>query len=349
MEPENIRKGMLMNEIVSVIVPAYRVEQYLTRCVESILAQTYPHLEVILVDDGSPDGSGALCDALAARDERIKVIHKENGGLSDARNAGIEAATGEYLMFVDGDDYIAPDMALKLLAAMTESGADAAICNFRLVADDPDDGTYEAKNTDLPIRDEVISGRAVLEEKLLGPKSWYWVIACNKLYKKSIFKEVRFPVGKLHEDEFSLFDIMSRCERLACVPDMLYCYVQREGSIMQQKYSVRRLDAVEALLLRAKKLIAGAFSKESIACALNSAMGCMNGMFRRKLHKEAPYKARYRELALQYREIGFFKILSYMTGIKKKLHAAMNYVSPYYTWKIAKVKARLRRVGHSAE
>lgn len=230
--------------LITVIIPVYKVEQYIRGCIESVRAQTYKNIEILLVDDGSPDGCGGICDEYARTDTRVRVIHKENGGLSDARNAGLEAAEGAYIGFVDADDRICADMYEKLMAALLQNNADIAAANFMYV-----DGQYEpieTRNEALPLKDEVISGKEAIT-RLLDDKGWYYVTAWNKLYKKSIFANVRFPAGKLHEDEFVAHMVYSQAERVACISDVCYLYAQREGSIMDAKYSVGRLDVIEAL------------------------------------------------------------------------------------------------------
>ena len=152
-------------ETISIIVPIYNVERYIRRAVDSIRSQIYTSLEIILVDDGSPDNSGAICDEYAKIDSRIKVIHKKNGGLSDARNVGIEAATGAYLGFVDGDDYIEPEMYQKLYTALTQNHAQISMCSFRYV------GAAEERNTQIEIYDEVLSGKDILLKKRIRKHS----------------------------------------------------------------------------------------------------------------------------------------------------------------------------------
>lgn len=231
-------------DLISVIVPVYKVEKYLCRCIDSIIAQTYANLQIILVDDGSPDESGAICDYYAAGDSRIKVIHKENGGLSDARNAGLEAACGSYIGFVDSDDYICPDMYEKLYNAVMACNADMAVCNFRYVDENGND--IEERNNALPVRNEVIAGRTALA-RTLDDKGWYYVTAWNRLYSRRLIRDIYFPEGKLHEDEFIAHRVYSKAVRVACVADVCYMYVQRGGSIMQTGYGIHNLDAVEAL------------------------------------------------------------------------------------------------------
>jgi glycosyltransferase involved in cell wall biosynthesis len=166
-----------MNELISVIIPVYKVEAYLTVCVESVLAQTYEQLEIILVDDGSPDNCPKICDEFAARDSRIRVIHKENGGLSSARNAGIDAARGEYLAFLDSDDLWTPVFLERLCRAAQETGADFAVCLFRRFRGDP------PKELPEPVAAEVLTRREAFE-CLFGVRNENMVVAPNKLYRR---------------------------------------------------------------------------------------------------------------------------------------------------------------------
>ena len=214
---------------ISVIIPIYKVHAYLSKCVESITAQTYGKLEIILVDDGSPDECPALCDAWALKDKRIKVIHKENGGLSDARNAGIEIASGDYILFVDGDDYIAPDMCEKLLTAIEDSDADMAVCSFYW--------EYPDRQEIQPM--SVLNGTVVSQSEILETWARFggveFVVAWNKLYRRELFftpEHIRYPVGRLHEDEFTSYRLLYAAKRVVFVDKPLYHYVQRGNSIM---------------------------------------------------------------------------------------------------------------------
>lgn len=229
---------------ISVIIPIYKVHAYLGKCVESVIRQTYGKLEVILVDDGSPDDCPALCDAWALKDKRIKVIHKENGGLSDARNAGIEVAQGEYILFVDGDDYIAPNMCERLLAAVENSCAELAVCSFYW---------------EYPVHQEVQpmvvpNGTVVQRSNIL--ETWAkraggeLIVAWNKLYRRELFftpEHIRYPVGRLHEDEFTSYRLLYAAQNVVFIDEPLYHYVQRSDSIMAN-YGERNLrDFAEAV------------------------------------------------------------------------------------------------------
>ena len=232
---------------ISVIIPVYKVEQYLDRCVESVLAQTIKDLEIILVDDGSPDACPEMCDAWAARWQNIRVLHKSNGGLSSARNAGIEVATGDYIGFIDSDDFIMPDMFESLLNALQVNCADMAICGYQYV--DQATGAVDPVETGKsPLKDEVLSREEAYERIIASHQGYsFYVTAWNKLYKKELFANCRFPEGKLHEDEYSVHYILGQCKKIAVIAKPLYMYIQRSGSIMSTGVSIRSLDAVNAL------------------------------------------------------------------------------------------------------
>ena len=225
--------------LISVIVPVYKVEKYLDRCVQSIVDQTYRNLEIILVDDGSPDNCPAMCDAWAAKDSRIKVLHKENGGLSDARNAGMAVATGFYMGFVDSDDYIAPEMYRLLYERLTADGSDIAACGVEMVFEDGSPSRILTKaGTCVLAHDEAME--AVICESWLKQPVWY------KLYKTALIREISFPVGKYHEDVFWTWQAVAQAQHVSIFHTPCYFYLQRTGSIMGERYSLRRLDAIEA-------------------------------------------------------------------------------------------------------
>lgn len=224
--------------LLSVIVPVYKVEPYLDICVQSIVRQTYQNLEILLVDDGSPDCCPQLCDNWAARDNRIKVIHKPNGGLSDARNVGIAAAMGELLAFVDADDTLHPQMYETLLLAMLNSNADIALCDFRRTdkPSQPEEPLPTEIVIQIPSKDEML--RSVLVE---------YVVAWNKIYRRSLFSGVRYPKGRLYEDEFVAHQLLWKAHRVAWVKAELYYYFQRNDSIMRDLLSLQSLDSLDAM------------------------------------------------------------------------------------------------------
>ena len=229
--------------LISVIVPVYKVEEYLDVCVESICGQTWQNLEIILVDDGSPDECPALCDRWGQKDERIRVIHKENGGLSDARNAGMKIAHGDYIGFVDSDDWISPRMYELLLTAMDRDQSEISCCTIELFREDPEQVKYLSSPVNV-VLDREEAQRALLRESLLKQPVWY------KLYKQELIKDIPFEVGKQHEDVFWSYQAIGRAERVSVIDYVGYHYRQRENSIMGRQYSLKNLDALEAYCRR---------------------------------------------------------------------------------------------------
>lgn len=278
-----------MKEKISVIVPIYKVEKYLEKCVDSILNQTYSNTEVILVEDGSPDKCGEMCDMYAEKDSRVVVLHKENGGLSDARNAGMLIATGEYISFVDSDDYIEPDMLEIMYNRMKEDGTDLVVCNFSYV--DEEGNIIKEKNQNSPIKDEMLTGEQAFS-RLAGKKYWYYVTAWNKLYRRDLLKDIEFPKGKINEDEFVAHYVLAKCNRISCVEKSLYMYVQREHSIMHRlvngKYTIKNFDAMEAFCSRV--MFAKKRNKAVMRLALQKAGQILLQAYR-DLGKENQYKS----------------------------------------------------------
>ena len=255
------------NALISVIIPVYEVEPYMDRCVESVVNQTYSNLEIILVDDGSPDNCPAMCDAWAERDSRVKVIHKKNGGLSDARNAGMAAATGEYITFVDSDDWIAHEMLERLYRAMQRDRSDIAACTVKMVWEDetPDELLTVQTNC---ILDKHQAQAALLEEKLLKQPVWY------KMYRAELIKDIPFEVGKFHEDVFWSYQAVGAADRVSIVDYVGYFYTQRPNSIMGENYSCKRLDALEAYERR-YKFISREFPSLESEARLSVFLGCL--------------------------------------------------------------------------
>lgn len=220
---------MNRENLISVIVPVYNVEQYLARCVDSILSQTYENLEIILVDDGAKDRSGRICDEYAARDSRVCVIHKENGGLSSARNAGIEAATGEYLAFVDSDDWLELDAYAHMLSLMKQYDA-KLVCAGRY---DVNGKTGERRVGLCPKKEECIPA-----EEMVG-RIFLWdncdSSACDKLYHHSLLDSFRYPEGRVCEDVPVTYRIVLQAERVVMCDKPIYNYYHRPESITTTK------------------------------------------------------------------------------------------------------------------
>lgn len=256
--------------LISVIVPVYRVEEYLERCVTSILSQTYKNLEVILVDDGSPDQCPAICDACAEKDARVKVIHQENRGLSGARNAGIDAASGEYLAFVDSDDYVSSYFIEELYQLLQDTGCAIGQCRFSYVKGD---GLVEEGDSAFCI----YRGESLMEQ-LYGPeeKATYFVVAWNKLYRAELFKEtgIRYPEGRIHEDEATTYRLFHEAKKLAFLDRALYGYYTENGGSITSVFSAKRLQWLTAHEERIaffkkngyEKLLPAAYRKLCDAC-----------------------------------------------------------------------------------
>lgn len=232
-----------MNDLISVIVPVYNTQIYLSRCIESILSQSYGNIEVILIDDGSTDNSGSICDEYAQKDDRIIVIHKKNQGLSSARNQGINRSIGKYICFVDSDDWINERYIELLYKAIIETNADLAICNFEYVYD-VRKGVKEKKV--VALQKKICTGKEALRE-LMGERCVCYVVAWNKMYKKELWKNLYYPKGFIHEDEAVVHRILARSTRVVCIEEELYYYRQVQGSIMNAGRNVKHMDKYTAL------------------------------------------------------------------------------------------------------
>ena len=236
----------MKNTAVTIIVPVYNVEQYLDRCVESIVNQTYRNLEIILVDDGSPDNCPAMCDEWAKKDSRIKVIHKENGGQAEARNYGLNIATGDYVAFVDSDDYISLDMYNDLLSVSVKTGSDVVGCSYTDFDNYNPPAFYRAELNSFIRMSKKEAILDLIKENHFQSTVW------NLLVKSEIAKEVLFDVGKIHEDILWPFRVFLKSNSFAYTTSKYYAYYQRQGSTMNSVYSTKRFDALDALESRAE-------------------------------------------------------------------------------------------------
>lgn len=228
-----------MNQLplISIIVPVYKVEAYLDRCLTSLTAQTYENLQILLVDDGSPDNSGSLCDAWAEKDSRITVIHQENKGGGAARNAALDAAAGELLAFVDSDDYIDPDMYAHL-HSLLQQGADIAECGY---VETPDDGAALGGGSREPVfctRQEALALH--IRDEHFRQLIW------NKLYRRHVAEGIRFPVGTKIDDEYYTWQLLTRAEKLVRSEYIGYAYRQQPDSVMHGTFSLKRVQSLDA-------------------------------------------------------------------------------------------------------
>ncbi len=228
------------DKLISIIVPIYKVEKYLKKCIESIMAQTHKNIEIILVDDGSPDKCGDICEEYSKKDSRIKVIHKVNGGLSDARNAGLAIAKGDYIGFVDSDDYVANDMFETLYNLSETYNADISIVSFYELIEDRVIGVMDSG--ELEILDKTEGMKQLLEDNKIQSYAW------NKLFKRKLFDDMKFPTGKNFEDIATTFLLFEKSDIIIRKETPKYYYIRREDSIVGQRTSKTYNDYMDVLL-----------------------------------------------------------------------------------------------------
>lgn len=232
--------------MVSVIMPIYNVEKYLERSILSVIKQTYKNMEIILVNDGSTDNSLKICEKYKEKDSRILVINKENGGLSSARNAGLDIARGDYIVLIDSDDFIEEHFIEYLLDVATMYNTDIAECSLEKVNEEQ---LYEVDfkfNNDRKIT--VLNNFEALKRIHSDnfDECLRSVVVWNKIYKRKLFDGIRYPEGKQYEDEFTTYKLFYKSKKIAFSNEKLYAYVQRKNSIMKQSFNIKRLDAIEA-------------------------------------------------------------------------------------------------------
>lgn len=228
-----------MNRLISVIVPVYKVEKYIARCLDSIISQTYKNLEIIIVDDGTPDGSGRICDEYALKDSRIRVIHQENGGVSSARNAGLDIANGDFVIFLDSDDYIESDMYQSLVDIITKENADIAICGDY---NETEQGVFERY-----VKDDIYCVFSQQEQiiNLLSNK-YYRCSCCDKLFRKEIIKDIRFDTSIKHnEDLLFLYQVMKNSDKAVYTSKPYYYYCTNEGSATNSLFNDSMLGIID--------------------------------------------------------------------------------------------------------
>lgn len=225
---------------ISVIVPVYKVEKFLHRCVDSILCQSFENFELILVDDGSPDSCGEICETYAAKDQRIHVIHQKNGGLSAARNSGIdyvmENSSSQWLAFVDSDDWIHPDFLKMLYTTAEQTLCKISACGF-----------FRTEGAGFPEGQDFSVACLSADDYYCGTiHGGVTAVAWNKLYHRSLFKNLRYPIGKLHEDEFTTYLAVYQAKKIGVIPAQLYAYYQNPEGIMRSEWNPRRMHVLEA-------------------------------------------------------------------------------------------------------
>ena len=272
---------------ISILVPVYNVERYIVECLESIINQTYQNLEIILVDDGSTDNSGNFCDEYASKDSRIKVIHQKNQGLATVRNVSVAAATGDYIGFVDSDDFISHDMYKDLVTIAEDKNADIVMCNLGYV--DQDGNEIPNYRSAKPISSRELSGIDLVKELCADYNSTY-VVAWNKLYRRNLFEGIRYPDGKINEDEAVIHRISHKCKKIVFTPNAYYFYRQQPTSIMNKGFSLKKLDGLSALLDRIDFLKENLYDTNTILnCKLYLIHNC-TAMFKKLDLKQGDHK-----------------------------------------------------------
>lgn len=288
-----------MDPLISIIIPVYKVEYYLRKCLESVLSQTYRNLEIIIVDDGSPDNCPRICDEYASIDPRIIVIHKENGGQSSARNAALDIAKGEYIAFVDSDDYIEPNYIKELYFRIIKDKSDIAVCDYSIIS------TKGKK-----IEKKYMKSSSVIDERqfcdLESNKYYFFAIAFwNKLFKSNIWDNIRLKEGKYAEDSFAMTEYIKKVKKISIVNMPLYNYVQRDESAVHS-FSKKNLDAIEARLERCNYY----YSLEYFNNIKGSLFQCLNIFAQALLNldmKDVSIQKRYDSLRIMYQKM-FLKV-----------------------------------------
>lgn len=321
--------------VISIIVPVYNVEKYLDKCVRSILAQTFKDFELILVDDGSTDNSGKMCDEYLKSDKRIKVIHKENGGLSSARNAGIKISAGELIGFIDSDDYIDSDMYELLYNNMMRENADMSIC-----------GKYDCyKGKGLKINkacykvlDTEEALYSICEDELISPS------ACNKLYKRELFENISYPEKKAYEDAFVIVDLLLNCKKIVFTSEQKYYYNHREDSITTYSSASNCFDIIEAwqknydlINLNYPDMSSAAIRRVYLSnfCALDRLMRSRDEQMYIEQEEKIIKFLRSNSIAIIFkskfsikRKISMFVLIFSKSAYKKMLMANFKFISP---------------------
>ncbi len=311
-----------MNEpLISVIVPVYNVEHYIKRCVDSILAQTYTNLEIILVDDGSTDNSGKICDEYAMTDLRVRVIHIDNNGQSEARNLGMNKAKGYYFAFVDSDDYIAIDYISYLYEIMQIHQAQISICGYCKIGENNSD--KKDKKIILDKETKVYDSKEGILQLLY--QRGILTVVWGRLFKAELFREINFPKGKLHEDVAVLYKLFDIANKIACGDQKKYFYFQRVGSTMNKRFYKQRMDyleftkeCIQYMNRNHPRLTRAAISRHFSACF--DLLSCIG-------NDKKIFAEEYLQIVQEIRKYRKTVLLDSNARLKNRLAAAGSYVS----------------------
>ncbi len=320
-------------EKVSIIVPIYNVEKYLKECLDSIINQTYKNIEILLINDGSPDNSKKIMEYYKKKDDRILCYYKENGGLSDARNFGLDKATGNYITFVDSDDYIDRNYIEKLYNQIKKDNSKISQCGFYDITDKGNilKSTFYKTIKKINKLDYIYQ----TYDKYNGEN----VVTWNKMYDKSIFDDIRFPYGKIHEDEFVIHKIIDKVDFISIVNEPLYYYRKNENSIMGKKYSIKRLDIIDAFEIKIKFyeennydiLIINKVKEFYIEILLTTYINSRKYISNKKINKNIANKIKFLRKN--------FKI----SNRKLRIKISMFYISPTLYYNIIQLRKKIER------
>lgn len=313
-----------MSDLVSVIVPAYKVEKYIEKCVESILRQTYKNLEIILVDDGSPDRCGEICDTFSTKDKRVKVIHKKNGGLSDARNAALDIQTGKYITFIDSDDFVSEDYIQYLYSIITAYDADIAIGDYKYIKEDGTILNHPIEHGRLVEMDKEKALFELLNSRLFTNSAW------GKLYKKECFEGIRYPYGKLYEDVPTTYRTFLRSNKIVFGAKANYYYLFRTSAISKQRYSTARMDAV----VFAEKMVEDITKKYPLLHQIGECRMFDSYLSVFSLLNEDEWPVEYSEIWNKIRRIRKNVLFYGLSGKKRKILALCSYLGAYFLKKV---------------
>lgn len=286
--------------LISVIIAAYKIEQYLGKCLDSILSQTYTNLEVIIVNDGSPDKVHEIALEYVESDCRVKLLDKENGGLSDARNAGLDVANGEYIVIIDGDDYIEQNMIELMYNRVIETSSDVCMCGINIINEC---ASSESVAYEMEEFEDCVLNQDSMFDKLVYTPNWNYVVAWNKLYKKEIFDNVRYKKGKIHEDEFIIHYIVKECSKVCFVSEKLYNYIQRENSITHTGYKIAQLDIIEAVADRAEFFLKLGNNARAYRMLQRMRTVLLEGTIRTRKNRNIDIDNRLKKLHYKFREL----------------------------------------------
>lgn len=318
-------------ELISVIVPIYNVEKYLRKCIDSILNQSYANLEVILVDDGSPDQCPEICDVFAVQDSRVKVIHKKNGGLSDARNAGIDIAKGDYITFVDSDDFLKKSAIELLFRSLIKNKCDISTCRYEVVYEDNFYGQDNFENQEL-----VLSAQDAMEDMLYQEHTTN--SAWAKLYKIELFNGIRYPKGKLYEDLGTTYKLFDRANKIVFNSSQEYYYLQRKESIISSPFSKSRMDG---LYFATEQLDYVVMNMPELVNAARARLFVEATLIQKSI-PDSQYKKENRECSNVIKQNRLPVILNSKVGAGYRLYGILSYVHPMLPIYLLQLKSRIK-------